>query len=143
MPYGGEIMQNSQNPLEIALARAANEPASRPEFYKILLESEIYVLGHTEVPGDGRRAIPAGTKLSIVDWKKTDGTPVTPFFTSIEALQRGLKEEARFVAMPARSFFEITRGATLVLDPASSHGKEFFPSEIDALLATGVNHIAT
>src|SRR3546814_17358441 len=30
-------------------------------------------------------------------------------------------------------------GATLVLDPASIHVKEFFPNEIEALLTTGMN----
>jgi hypothetical protein len=135
-------MEDSQNPLEIALARAATEPASRPEFYRLLLESEIYVIGHTDTLGEGRTTLPVGAKLSIVHWEKRDGTSFVPFFTNIEALQRALKEEARFVAMQARNFFEITRGATLVLNFASSHYKEFFPSEIDALLATGVNHVA-
>ena len=139
MPHG-EFMQN---PLEIALARAANEPAARPEFYRILLESDIYVIGHTDTPGDGLATIPAGAKISIVNLEKKDGTPFIPFFSSIEALQRTLQDEARFIAMPSRSFFEITRGATLILNPGSSYGKEFFPGEIDALLATGLNHVAT
>ena len=136
-------MESPQNLLEMALARAAAEPATRPEFYRLLLESEVYVIGHTDVPGDGRTTIPSGAKLSIVNWEKKDGKPFIPFFSSLESLQRVLKAEARFVAMPARNFFEITRGATLILNPALSHGKEFFPSEIDALLATGVNHVAT
>jgi hypothetical protein len=136
-------MQDSKNSLEVALARAADEPASRPDFYRILLQSEIYVIGHTDAPGDGRATLPAGAKLSIVSWENKDGTPVTPFFSSLEALQRSLQEETRFVSMPARSFFEITRGATLVLDPGSGYGKEFLPNEVEALLATGVNHVAT
>ena len=136
-------MEGAKNALEIALARAAVEPATRPEFYRLLLESEVYVIGQTDVPGDGKTTIPAGAKLSVVNWEKKDGKPFIPFFSSFEALQSVLKAEAKFVAMPARNFFEITRGATLILNPALSHGKEFFPTEIDALLATGVNHVAT
>jgi len=136
-------MQGPQNPLETALARAADEPATRPEFYRVLLESEIYIIGHIDAPGEGLATIPAGAKLSIVNMKKKDGTPFVPFFSSLEALQRTLKEEARFVAMPARSFFEVTRGSTLILNPAASYGKEFFSNEIDAILATGLNHVAT
>ena len=136
-------MEGLQNALEIALARAATEPATRPEFYRLLLASDIFVIGHADVPGDGMATIPAGAKLSVVNWEKKDGTRFIPFFSSLEALQLALSEEARFVAMPARNFFEITRGATLVLNPASGHGKEFFPNEIEALLATGVNHVAT
>lgn len=130
----------TQNKLELALQRAAIDPSSRPDFYRVLLESEIYVIGSTNVPTEGRSLIPVGAKLSIVHWEKNDGTPVTPFFTSLEALQRSLKEESSFLALPARSFFELVTGQTLVLNPASSHGKEFFPNEVASLLSSGVNH---
>lgn len=139
MPYG-EVMVESQNALERKLAQAADDPATRPEFYKELLEAEIFVIGFTDSPGEGRTTVPEGAKLSIVNWTKDDGTPTIPFFTSLEALQRALKEEARFVAMPARSFFEITLGSFLVLNPMSSYGKEFHPDEVRALLETGMNH---
>jgi hypothetical protein len=128
------------NELERTLARAAGDPASRPEFYKALLEAEVFVIGFTDSPEEGRSTIPAGAKLSITNWEKNDGTPIIPFFTSIEALQRAIKEETRFIAMPAKSFFEITSGSFLVLNPASPHGKEFSPEEVKALLETGMNH---
>ncbi|MCC4609202.1 enhanced serine sensitivity protein SseB C-terminal domain-containing protein [Xanthomonas campestris pv. zinniae] len=135
-------MDVPKNPLEEALARAADEPASRPDFYRALLDSEIFVIGYTDAPGDGQGTIPAGAKLSLVNFEKSDGAPFIPFFTSLEALRSVLRDESRYVAMPSRSFFEITRGATLVLNPGVSYGKEFFPREIDALLTAGVNHIA-
>jgi hypothetical protein len=142
MPYG-EIAVEAQTALEFALAKAADDPASRPEFYKTLLESDVFIIGHSDAPeADGESTIPAGAKLSIVNWEKADGTPVIPFFGSLEALQRALKEEARYVQMPARSLFEVTMGATLVLNPASPYSKEFFPNEISALLETGLNHVA-
>jgi hypothetical protein len=129
-----------QNELEHALERAASDPSSRPDFYRILLESEVLVLGHSDTPGEGRAELPAGAKLSIVHWEKKDGMPVIPFFTSLTALRQSLKEEARFLGMPARSLFEMVKGETLVLNPASSYGKEFFPQEIESLLAVGLNH---
>ena len=133
---------NSPNPLELALATAATDAAHRPEFYRMLLESEVFVLGHTEVKREGHRTVAAGEKLSIMNWQKSDGTAVIPFFASLEALRRAIKAEQSFVAMPARSLFEITKGATLVLNPESSHVKEFFPNEIEALLTTGMNQVA-
>lgn len=133
---------NTPNALEAALERAASEPAQRPEFYRLLLESEVFVLGHTDAPGEGRSTLAAGEKLSTQNWQKNDGTPVIPFFASLEALRRAIQEEQSFVALPARSLFEITQGATLVLNPASDHAKEFFPNEIEALLATGLNQVA-
>ena len=133
-------MVESQKALELKLAQAADDPARRPEFYKALLEAEVLVIGYTDSLGQGRSPVPEGSKLSIVNWTKDDGTPTIPFFTSLEALQRSLKEEARIVTMPARSFFEMTLGSILVLHPMSSQGKELFPDEIKALLETGMNH---
>ncbi|WP_417069861.1 enhanced serine sensitivity protein SseB C-terminal domain-containing protein [Niveibacterium terrae] len=120
---------------------AADDPASRPEFYEALMGSDVFVIGHADSEGEGVSTIPGGAKLSIVNWEKKDGTPVIPFFTSLETLQRALTEEARYVALPARSLFEVTLGSFLVLNPASPYGKEFFPNEIKALLDTGMNHV--
>ena len=134
-------MSEPSNDLERKLMLAADDPASRPEFYEALMGSEVFVIGFTDSEGEGVATIPAGAKLSIVNWEKNDGTPIIPFFTSLEALQRALKEEARYVALPARSFFEITRGSFLMLNPSSPYGKEFFPNEVQALLETGMNHV--
>lgn len=132
---------HSENELEVALRRAADEPAARPEFYKLLVESKIFILGQSDSAGDGDSMIPAGSKLAIVNWHRQDGSPVIPFFTSLPALQRAIEEEQPYVALPARSFFEITQGASLVLNPKSPYGKEFYPQEISAILSTGTNHV--
>ncbi|MGC3962353.1 MAG: enhanced serine sensitivity protein SseB C-terminal domain-containing protein [Rhodocyclaceae bacterium] len=133
-------MSEPTNDLERKLMLAADDPASRPEFYEALLGAEVFVIGFTDTEGEGVATIPAGAKVSIVNWEKNDGTPIVPFFTSLETLQKALKEEARYLALPARSFFEITLGSFLVLNPASPYGKEFFPNEVKALLDTGMNH---
>lgn len=133
-------MSEPINDLERKLMLAADDPASRPEFYEALLGAEVFVIGFTDTEGEGIATIPAGAKVSIVNWEKNDGTPIVPFFTSLEALQKALKEDARYLALPAKSFFEITRGLFLVLNPASPYGKEFFPNEVKALLDTGMNH---
>jgi len=104
------------------------------------MTSDVFVIGFTDSEGEGTGTIPAGAKLSIVNWEKNDGTKIIPFFTSLEALQRALKEESKYVALPAKSFFEMTLGSFLMLNPASTYGKEFFPNEIHALLETGMNH---
>lgn len=120
-----------------ALALAARDPATRPAFYRRLLAADVFVIGHSDGAGDGSSVLPAGAQLSLVHWGKPDGTTAIPFFTSLPALQQGLREEARYLSLSARSLFEMTRGATLVLDPASDYGKEFTPGEVDALLANG------
>lgn len=133
--------QYSENALEIALRRAADEPSARPEFYQLLVESNVFILGQSDSGGEGDTTIPAGTKLSIVNWQREDGSPVIPFFTSLPALQRAIEEEQPYVALPARALFEITQGAGLVLNPRSPYGKEFYPQEISAILSTGTNHV--
>ena len=134
-------MSEPVNELERKLMLAADNPASRPEFYETLMNSDVFVIGFTDSEDEGVGIIPAGAKLSIVNWEKNDGTPITPFFSSIEALQRALKEESKYVALPAKNLFEMTLGSFLFLNPASPYGKEFFPNEIEALLNTGMNHI--
>ncbi len=126
--------------LEAALARAANDPAARPEFYRLLLDSEVFVIGSMEGSAE-KRDIAAGEKISIAHWQKQDGTPFIPFFASLAALQRAIRTEESYLRLPARSLFEITRGASLLLNPSSDHGKEFFAHEIDALLDSGMNRV--
>lgn len=142
MPKEFQVSEPS-NDLERKLKHAADDPASRPAFYKALMEADVFVIGFTNSESEGVSTIPAGAKLSIVNWEKNDGTPVIPFFTSLESLQRGLKEESKYVSLPAKSFFEMTLGSFLVLNPASPYSKEFFPNEIQALLETGMNHVPT
>src|SRR5262245_48903867 len=130
------------NALETALRLAATEPAHRPEFYKRLLESTIYILGQSESPAGDTRTLEAGEKISIQNWVRNDGSPVIPFFSSLDALQSSIDKETRYLALPARTLFEMTKGSSLVLNPKSSYGKEFLPNEIEALLSDGVNRVA-
>ncbi len=135
------MIEEQENPVEVALRLAADEPAHRPEFYRLLLESSVYVLGHSEGTAGEARTLSAGEKISIQNWVRTDGSPVIPFFTSLAALKRAIEAETSYLALPARALFEMTRGASLVLNPKSRHGKEFLPGEIDALLTDGVNRL--
>ncbi|TXH02530.1 MAG: enhanced serine sensitivity protein SseB [Nevskiaceae bacterium] len=136
-------MEEPQNPLEMALAKAATDPAERPTFYRLLMESEVFVLGRVEGDsGAGRRTIGAGEKIALVNWEKKDGTRVIPFFASLDALRRALKDEQPYLGLSSRSLFEMTKGSPLVLNPASSHAKEFLPKEVEALLSTGMNQVA-
>lgn len=132
-------METEENALEQSLRRAAVEPAERPDFYRLLLESTIYVIGPSDQVPEGEVTLQAGTTLQIQNWQRQDGSPVIPFFSSLEALQSAIEIEASYVALPARTLLEMTLGATLVLNPKSDYGKEFFPNEVEALLSEGVN----
>ena len=129
-------MDHDENPLARALRLASGDPAARPDFYRQLLESEVYVLGPPD-DGDGERRVVPGESIAIQHWTRRDGSPVLPFFTSLEALQRAIDEQCTYFALSARALLEMTRGASLVLDPRSEFGKEFVPAEVESLLAGG------
>lgn len=135
-------MATDASPLERALRLAATDPAARPDFYRQLLEAEIFVIGESELRPEGAWTAKEGESISLQHWTKPDGTVVLPFFSSLAALQRALDHEVTYYQLPARALLEMTQGATLVLDPRSEYGKEFAPGEIVALLAGGLTRAA-
>ena len=133
-----EITRESK--LEEILRLAADEPAHRPQFCKILLDSQVFLLGTTGDSGiDGEVNLEAGSSIQIQHWEKADGSPVIPFFSSLEVLQKSIDTEESYLALPVRSLFEMTQGATLILNPKSDYGKEFVPEEVAHLLSKGIS----
>ena len=133
----------NENKLEALLRLAADEPAHRPEFYNLLMDSEVFILGNTsQAGGSDPVTLEAGDHIQIKHWEKQDGAQIIPFFTSLSLLQQALEIEETYVALPAKSLFEMTLGATLFINPKSDYGKEFTPQEIEQLLSNGMNQAA-
>lgn len=128
---------SEENMLEVILRKAADEPAHRPEFYQTLLDSNVYILGSAG-EGEGATELQAGSKISIYNWEKQDGTPIIPFFSSFEVLRKSIDSEQPYLQLPAKSLFELTVGATLFLNPKSPYGKEFLPQEVGHMLSVGI-----
>lgn len=126
-----------ENRLEEMLRLAVADPGHRPEFYRVFLESQVFViashLGSAGATGPVR--LEAGERLSIVSWRQTDGATFIPIFTSLERLKEAVDHPAGYVAMNARDLMEATRGSRLVLNPRSDVGKGFPPDEVEMLLA--------
>jgi hypothetical protein len=135
-------MDTDASPREPALRLAATEPAARPDFYRQLLEAQVFVIGESELRAEGAWTAKEGESISLQHWSKPDGSVVLPFFTSLAALQRAVDHEVTYYQLPARALLEMTQGATLVLDPRSDYGKEFAPGEIVALLSGGLTRAA-
>ena len=134
--------EHEENPLEELLRLAADEPAHRPAFCEALLEAEVFLLGASGQSNDeGQVMLQAGSQVHLQHWEKADGSAVIPFFTSLEVLQQSIDEEQTFLALPVRVLFEMTLGATLVLNPKSDYGKEFVPAEVEQLLNYGVSRM--
>ena len=134
-----DIMQTEENALERALRLAANEPAHRPDFYTALLSASVFVFAPLSQVIEGPRALVQGENITITHWSKKDGTRIIPFFSSLIALQRAAEGEYRYLALPARVLFKMTKGHALLFNPKSPYGKEFSAREIASLLSNGVN----
>ena len=123
--------------LERLLQAAAGDPAERPAFFDALLGHDVLVLGTLEPPPTDGVAQP-GSSMQLVNVSDDEGALV-PFFTSHEMLQVALAArpgtDPRFLRVPCRALFEMTKGSRLVLNPDAPYGKIFLPAEIDALVA--------
>jgi hypothetical protein len=129
---------DAQTPLEAALQRAVQDPASRPEFFRLLLDSEVFVCGIPNPAEEGQEQ-----SLSLRVWHGADGNSRLPFFTRVDFLQQAIHEQNDAVSLPAGTLFEMTRGASLSLNPGQDYGKQFSPEEIAALLDGGVDVLAS
>lgn len=118
------------NLLEVSLKKAADDPASRPLFFRELLESKVLIIPAGEKPRVVNGVVPRDTKISIASIK-FGGRQCVPFFTSESRLPAGTE----YLRLEAKALFEITRGAYLVMNPGVAYGKEFFPDEVARLLA--------
>jgi SseB protein N-terminal domain/SseB protein C-terminal domain len=125
----------SENELERALVEAVKQPASASNFYQLLLDSDLLVMGTVE----GRegttnqfRLEPGGT-LNLVTGMK-NGSTFLPIFSSLIRIQEYVKQESKYLRINGRSLLDLARGAPVILNPASEYGKEFSPEQVAQLL---------
>lgn len=119
------------NSLTGLLELATREPGYGPEFYRCLLDSEVYAL----LPAEGN-GLDEG-KARFVMWNDATGARVIPFFSSRAAVRRVLTKALIAFRLKGREFLELTRGATIVLDPNEPASCRLNPHEVMALLGTG------
>jgi len=116
--------------LDQALAEALRDAGARPEFYRLLMETDIYaVTANTE---DELRSGGRG-RLKLVMYE-SNGIEVVPFFTSAARLESTLKEHPGWVRLRAKDFLRMVRRAHSVLNPGHAEQWTFCPAEVDAIL---------
>ena len=122
------------NNLEKSLMNAATNPANRPQFYRDLLEADVFIIqyGNSNL-NIQNNVLQEGTQLKIQHFER-DGIAWLPVFSSLQRLQQSVRSETSYLQLKARDFFEITRGAHVVLNPGFAYGKEFVPEEIAGML---------
>ena len=124
-----------ENDLEKALVRAVKEPAAAPHFYRLLLASDLLVLGTAEGQEDATRAfsLAPGSRINLVPGTR-NGSQFLPVFSSLARMQDYVKQESKYLSVNGRALLDLTRGAPVILNPASEYGKEFAPDQVRQLL---------
>ncbi len=125
----------SENELERALVKAVKNPASAPDFYRLLLQSDLLVLGTAQGQEEARESftVSPGETFNLVTGTNAGG-PFLPIFSSLPRMQEYVKQESKFLRINGRGLLDMTRGAPVILNPSSEYGKEFTAQQIALLL---------
>jgi hypothetical protein len=101
-------------------------PRAQEAVFKALLDATVYA----HVPIEGA---PPGRMRFIQFVRPDNGQNVLPFFSDLTQAEQPQRTDASIVAMSGRRLFELTRGATLMLNPNLDQ-VALYPPEITALL---------
>ena len=114
----------SERELERRLELARQNRELEPAFFRCLLDAKVYA--HAPVSDDHPR-------LRLLQFRHPDGFHAVPFFTSLEKARPPRGIPAKVVPLSGRQFLELTRGATVMLNPNDA-GCVLYPEEVAALL---------
>lgn len=111
------------------LARAAADQREEPIFFRALLDAPIYAHAPR---GDAAR-----DRLQFIQFPHPQtGQLLLPFFTDQNKALIAAGDAVQLVAMTGRQLMELTRGATLILNP-NDECCLLYPEEVATLLRTG------
>ena len=124
------------NALETLMQSATSNPAKIPDFYRALLDSELYILTpEAELEPGQRRSLEHHEKISVatVEFK---GKTWHPAFTAPERISAYLKEPETCLEAKARDLFQLLPpGSNFWLNPQSECQKPLPGDEIALLLS--------
>lgn len=132
------------NALEQALHNAAIDENKVEVFYKLMMESRVFILGKpAKEITDANFVLSDDDELLINHWESDeDKSPVIPFFTSLQTLQRTIPEDEPYLEVPTEALFRMTLGVPMVLNPNTEYGMEFSPEDVVSLLGSdNVNNL--
>lgn len=125
-----------ENALEQLLRVAKHEPGLRPELYRLLLETHVYLL----VPEwfDAEQPVTPDTQIPFIEWARSDGVPVVPFFSSMDTLKKGAPQAKKVASFPVRGVFAALPDKIMHLNPNCAFGFVLQAEEIRMLLTHGM-----
>jgi SseB protein N-terminal domain len=125
-----------ENKLETLMQAAAADPGAVPDFYKTLLETEIYILTPEAPLEPGRRrSMKYNEKISVAT-VEYQGLKWHPAFTSKKRISDYVKEQETCLGAVAKNIFGMMPDSNFWLNPLSECQKPLPASEV-ALLMSG------
>ena len=128
-------MFKPENDLEHAMQAAAGDPARIPDFYKVLLESEIYILTPDAKMEPGRRRSLKYLEPLNVATVAYQGLRWHPAFTSKSRISTYVKEPETCFGAVAKNMFPMLPGSNFWFNPLSECQKPMPASEVALLLS--------
>jgi hypothetical protein len=123
------------NALEEVLCRAISDPAARPRFFAMMMQSPLYALGKVRNHTDIDVALcDLSTQQFDLRRVRIQGRHYHPIFTAPDRILALSKEPEPYFAVQGHTLFAHTRGAAFLLNLGSEVGKELLPQDIDRLL---------
>jgi SseB protein N-terminal domain len=124
------------NRLETLMQAAAADPAKIPDFYRGLLESELYILApEAELEPGRRRSLKPHEKINVAT-VEFEGRKWHPAFTARKRISAYLKEPETCLGAKARDLFVLLPpGSNFWLNPLSECQKPLPGDEISLLLS--------
>ena len=125
---------NPVNKLEETLVAASTDASARPEFYRLLLESDVFLLTPDAPAQEGRKTLQTAETVSFVHLQNANG-PFLPIFTSQHRLQECVNQMGQtygFLALRGQDLFPLLaqRPSVAILNPGAQYGKELTAEEI-------------
>lgn len=132
-------------PFESLMQQAAANVNVRVDFYRELPLQQVFVITSGKDTQEGTRTLEENTQVELATFP--DGK--IPFFTALPRIfeKNVIKEQVPYLELKAADLFNLTKGATLVLNPFSDFGKELVPEEIaqvmdGSILGQGLREVA-
>jgi len=121
-----------KNKLEQSLESYAKSASFEAEFYKNLLDENIVVLIRDNKNYNGRKFFFNGEQINIRSYEDK----VIPIFTSISRIFENnvISGEVKYLELNGADFFNLTKGASYILNPYSKDCKELILKEVKEIL---------
>lgn len=124
-----------ENRLEALLMQAATDAGARPEFYKELFATDLFVLIASSARPHGQFVAQPGDTLSIKGIN-VEGKSLIPVFTSERRLREYIQKQENLARLNGQALFSMIASMKdgVVLNPGADYGKEFTHQEIVSLV---------